>query len=413
MSGKRPRKSEQSVKQKFAFTSTVRDDPTLEIASYSNKPFGGWNTSLRDKYGCTPNSKSYKVLGKAGAPCPLEAKLADPDDRLCCTSRVKYRTHQESLDFFKYLKTIYYHIPINLRTLDHIPPSLRRLVRWISSNDNTSEIRFVGYTNVIFVNTEHERFLEIVKFALMSKSQVVINAVQNTGAPLNSTLTVEVYNNNQILVDDRLVDRHGVSLFDELVRITNDTGEVSAASFTVRTPPATTVSLPLVNGRNLRFGIGNIGSVFAVDLSDIVSLLVARDNNGWNTELVTINHRVVTSLPANLTLNDLMLPLFNALINQSTYRNFKVFTGAPPNHPDIVVPPGFRPITIAPNEVTDLANVLSASVNGTNFVEMVPGEYYRFRFVTPVGRLHECWLLHDAALSYLEILITWPIIIAV
>lgn len=414
MSGKRPRRSQRLDAQKFGFTRTVRDDPTLEIASYSDKPIG-WNRSLRDKYSCTPNSKSYRVLSQLGAPCPLEAKLVDPDNNVCCTSRVTYPTQQESLDFFKYLKAIYYNIPMNLRTLDHIPPSLRRLLQWITSNDNTSEIRFAGYNHRITVDSEHERFLEILKFAMMSGSQIKLIAVQNTGAPPNPSFEVDpVFNNrshnnaSEVVVDDRLVGRHGVSLFDEIVRITNDTGGVSRALVVVHTPPATTVGLPRVNGRTVHFGLRS--AMFAVDLSDIIDWVVACDNNGWNIENTDINHRAVTSLPAHLTLNDLMLPLFSAVIAKRT-RRVRVFTDAPPpflnnNVAQIVaVPPGFRPITIAPNQVTGLAVVLSNWVNGTNLTAQIPGRHYTFFFQSPafphVPRRFQ--LIYNANLLHMDV----------
>lgn len=387
MSGKRPRRSQRLDAQKFGFTRAVRDDPTLEIASYNDQPIG-WNRSLREKFSCTPNSKSYKVLGKPGAPCPLEAKLVDPDNNLCCTSRVTSQTHEESLDFFKYLKAIYYNIPMNLRTLAHIPPSLRRLIQWMTSNDNTSEIRFAGYDRTLRVNTEHERFLEIVKFAMMSRSQVQLIAVQNTGAPPSPSFEVDPFFNNrsqnnasEVVVDDRLFGQNSNSLFDGIVRITNDTGGVSRASVAVHTPPATTVSLPLVHARTVHFGLRS--PMFAVDLSDIVSWVIACDTNGWNMVNANINHRVVTSLPAHLTLSDLMLPLFSAVIVKRR-RELRVFTDAPnPNQNNIVVPLGFRPITIAPNQVTGLAIVLSAWVNATNLTAHTPGQHYTFRFVSP------------------------------
>ncbi len=359
------------------------DDLVVEIASYNKKPLS-WNKHYHETFNCTPTNTSYKILREPGPgpPCPLlEAKLLDPENPNCCTSRVGPNTHQESLDFFKALKNIFVLVPPQHRILGNYPPNLRRLLQWLMSPTNTSEISTAPVSNPMVLNTEHERFLDLVKFAMMSRSHIRFRAVQNTGPPPNAAVTIDPFftggQNPFLLLDDR------ISLFDDLIRINNETGTTWQVVVENYTPPASVLPLPPIRANN--FGYGGESPMYAANFDDMVALLDTCDNNGWNPSWVTVSHRVVTR--PNVTVIQQFTSLFAALRRRNR-RHLSFSIDTPAGAAPINVPPGYGPIDFQPGQFTQLVTALMGSVNGSNLTAIVHDVHYFFDFpsyVPPFG----------------------------
>lgn len=377
-----------SAEERAGFPSKLKDDPMVNIASYNDKPFS-WNKDAHNRYNCTPTNTSYKVLRGPGPgdTCPLEAKLVDPENPLCCASKVGANpTHQESLEFFKSLKNIFALVPAHHRVLGNYPPNLRRLLQWVTSPTNASEVATAPAANAMVLNTEHPRFLDLVKFAMMSRSHIEIKAAHNTGPPPNALLTIDPFysgaNQPFLLLDDRIPQFH------DLIRINNETGTTWQVSVENHTPPASVLPLPPIRSDN--FAYGGESPMFAVDLADIVTLFDNCDNNGWNPQWVSVVHRAV--IRPNLTITQGFTSLLAAL-SRLNRRRLYLYFDTPPGAianglPPVAVPPGYGPVAFPAGQFTQLVTALMQSVNGFNLHAFVPDTHYVFEFnsmVPPFG----------------------------
>lgn len=378
MTAKRFRSAEER-----AFPGRLGDDPVVNIASYNDKPLS-WNKDTHNRYNCTPTNTSYRVLRRPGETCPLEAKLVDPGNPLCCASKVGANpTHQESLDFFKALKNIFFQVPAQHRILNNYPPNLRRLLQWVTSPTNASEVAFAFATNPIVLNTEHPRFLDLVKFAMMSRSHIDIQAAQPTGPPPNALLPMNPFfiggNHPFLMLDDR------IPLYDDLIRINNETGTTWQVAVENFTAPASVLPLPPIRANN--FGYGGESPSFVVDFDDIVALYDTVDNNGWNGEWITVLHHTVVR-PA-VTLDQHFASLFTALARRNKRHLVFMLDVAPGAQdangnpwPPVIAPPGYVHIAFQPGQLSQLVNTFMQSVNGFNFQEVVVDSDCRFDFVS-------------------------------
>ena len=371
-----------SDEKRAGFPSTLKDDPMTHIASYGERPLA-WNKDTHDRYACTPTDVSYKVLRGPGPgdTCPLEAKLVDQENPLCCSSRVGPQTHPESMDFFKALKKIFSAVPVQHRLLANYPPNLRRLLQWITSPANNAQIAVSPNPHTL-LNTERERFLQLVKFAMMSKSSIDMVAVQNTGPPPSALLTIDPFfvggNQPYFVIDDR------IPLFNDLIRINNEAGGNSQVTVENYTPPASVLSLPPIRSTSVGFGGGS--PMYAVDFDDIVAWIDACDNNGWQPRWLNIDHRVV--IRPNVSITQHFIALFNSFRRRET-RRLAFYTRVPivPHAaplPPVNVPAGYEPIDFQPGQFEQLVTAVMDSASGFDFTEIVGDALYAFNFNQPV-----------------------------
>lgn len=356
----------------------LKDDPVTEIASYGDDPVS-WNRDTRKRYACTPTDVSYKVLRGPGPgdTCPLEAKLVDPDNPLCCSSRTGQQTHPESMEFFKALKTIFAAVPAQHRVFANYPPNLRRLLQWISSPTNNAQIPTYPPPFPMVLSTDHERFLQIVKFAMMSRSTVRIVARH---APILVDPFFSGGNQPFLLIDDR------IPLFQDIIRINNEVGNVFQVGVENRTPPASVLALPPIRCDNAFFG--GESPMYAVNFTDIVDWFETSSNNGWDCSWLNLSHRVFVT--PNQTISQHFIDLFAALRRRRSRHlsfNTRVPNVAPgfPPLPPVNAPQGYEPIEFQQGQFGQLVNDLMNSVNGSNLSVIAPDVSYEFDFIWPLG----------------------------
>ena len=382
-----PRKSPRLALNRFrkneeraGFQSKVKDDPMTHIFSFSDRPFS-WNVDTRKTYGCTPTDATYKVLRGPGPDdtCPLlEARHVDPQTPLCCSSRVGGQTDLGSMDFFRALKTIFTAVPVQHRLIANYPPNLRRLLQWITKPTNAAQIP-VGPTPLV-LNTEHERFLNMLKFAMMSKSRIPIVAVHNMHPPPLAPLTIDPFfdggNGPFFFIDDR------IPLLNDLIRINNEAGGTWQVAVQNYTPPATVLYLPPIRCDHMEFG--GESPMQAVDFDHIIAWIDACDNNGWEPEWLYLHHRVF--IRSNLDITQRFIALFNSFVRRETrqmsfYHTVPIVPGHPPL-PPVNAPEGYEPIDFQPGEYRQVVTAVMNFAGGFDLDEIAYDERYTFDFNT-------------------------------
>ena len=391
-----PRKSARLALNRFrnneersGFPSKVKDDPMANIFSFSDRPFT-WNKDTHRRYGCTPTDATYKVLRGPGPgdTCPLlEAKHADPQNPLCCSSRVGGQTDPDSMHFFSALKTIFNFVPVQHRQIANYPPNLRRLLQWITMPSNTAQIpaqippQPPVFPMPLVLNTEHQRFLNMLKFAMMSHSGISIVAQQNMHPPPLAPLLIDPFFSGGdepfFLIDDRL------PLFNDLIRINNEVGGTWQVSVENYTPPPTVLSLPPIRADNV--GFGGDGPMYATDFDHISAWFDTCDNNGWSPSWLNVDHRVFKRLNVNITQR--FIALFNSFVRRETrhlsfYHIVPIVPPAFPPLPPVNAPAGYEPINFQPGEYRQIVTAVMNSVGGFNLDEIDDDEYLSFDFNT-------------------------------
>lgn len=366
--------------RKIGFGRVVDDNVMTNIASYADKPLV-WNKDTRERYSCTPTNVSYKVLGQPGVACPVEAKFVDDANNLCCSSRVGLNTHQQSLDFFKMLKIIHSQVPV--QHMSNYPYNLRRVIQWITSPNNASEVVAAPVGNVVVIGTHHERFLDVFKFAVMSKSLARIIVAQNGGGAggAGGNLIFNLYNppqwgpNPHLVLDDRIL------LLDDMIRATNEAGGVQRVTVSQHIQYPTTLPVPVVRCRSLDYS-----RVAHADLDDYIALIDTYNNNRWHFTLIDSQHIAVVR--ENVNVNNRMVELFRAMragLNMvNSFHRLLLRTNVPPNMPAALnVPAGFTSINMAQGMFTQLVNALANSVATTGVQEHIVDQEYEIDYTMP------------------------------
>lgn len=348
------------------------DNVVANIASYADKPLV-WNRDTRERYSCTPTNVSYKVLREPGVACPIEARFMDDANNLCCSSRVGLNTHQQSLEFFNMLKIIHSQIP-NPQQMSNYPHSLRRVLQWIFSPNNASEVVAAPVGNAVLIEGDHPRFLDVFKFAVMSKSRARIWVINSPPGQQHN-----VYNpppqgpNPHLVLDDRIV------LFDDMIRVNNEAGGVHRVSVRqhIQSP---TIPVPAVRCRTLYFG-----RVAHADLDDYIALFDTFSNNRWYFDRIHSQH--VAVVRTDVDVNNRFVELFRAmrarmnLVNND--RMFILNTDVPAGAGALNVPAGFTTINMAPGVFTNIVNALANSVATTGVLELIEHQNYDIEYTIP------------------------------
>lgn len=281
----------------------LRDDPVREIASFGDKPleFLNINRYARDRYGCAPTPTRYRVLSQTRTVCPKEARLNEPNS-LCCTSTdvLSAQSNAESLWFLRALKRIHMGIPPGLPV--QIPRNLRRVIRWIHITENGSDIGIVNPNTALRVRTDDERFLDIMKFSMMSQSTTrVVGVLSGTQTGVVQSQRLLGVHGQSIHVD---IDE-GIPVLHDVVRIVNEVGvgeltlNPGAAGGVINVPPPIrTRVIAISNSPQGRRG---------VDLADISNIY----NSNRFPELFTVDPFLVVR--SSTTIHDEMLSLLNAM----------------------------------------------------------------------------------------------------
>lgn len=294
------RKSRRIAVKSVGFGRELRDDPMVEIASYGDRPFN-WNRDTRGRYNCAPTNVSYRVLGQPGVPCPIEARIPEqnvgPDGApsLCCTSRQGSASHEESLWFLRTLKAVHQgagFFPFG------IPQNLKRILNWINLPTNVSDVGVINPNAPIVLHSNREKYLDVLKFAMMSESQQALDV----RLP-NSALLEASYRN---VTGTEIVVVESSPLYTDIVRLVNEAGVGSRrCTLAVTTPYARQmVRVDPVHAGILQITNDPVRSR-CVDVADIVNHFRHGNTRRWRNQRRALSNafavlRLTTNVDAEL-----------------------------------------------------------------------------------------------------------------
>lgn len=276
-------------------------------------------TNSRDE--CLPTRDTYR-LSRTTNRCPREARVRE---RTCCTSREAGGDSDDvSLEFLRQLNTIYF-----FATVDSNPRALERVLRWIKSLPEDSEVVLdPNETNELTVDMDrNDRFIDLVKFCLMSRSDVTL-----AGHSHQLGLLGCVYNFDSLTVDRRC--EH----FDDIVRVTN---EVGVGNFVISGTGGVTI-VPPVRADTLQVN-GDI------NFEDITNHLKTAITNEWNRVWVNFEMDGFTVIKSTTTTSEVFHSMFNALKGTTTdiFAKFSMYNGVDE------IPPGYTALQFPVKEVED------------------------------------------------------------
>lgn len=322
------------------------DDVMIDIIESSNKT-AWWNKDLNKTYNCPSTNERYRVLKQNNRGCPMEARIKERDS-LCCTSRESPETdsHPESLEFLRTLRDIYL---ANPGSPDNMPRHLKRVLGWLTQPSNNSDVLNVEVSGLVkIVDTHNERFLDILKFAMMIKSDIQIYGF---GQANDNDIS---WTRSKLFLNFRISPH----LYRDIIRVVNDVATVKEVI--IMTNPGVKVDVIPINTPKLYI----LGSGF-VDILDIANHLERGIDNIWN--LSEINGDFFGIMRPNTDmvrkLHDIVLHMINqpslqAL--QSRKQEVRIVLDGQN------VPNGYVPVTFVQSTVGDIASQLKQSMSLLN-----------------------------------------------
>lgn len=269
----------------------IKQDNLVSIFPYTGEDRPKiWDKETYNQIGCQPTNHRYRVLRTSG--CPIEARIREsansdnPDhNSACCTSRVGQASHPPSLQFLRDLKSIYQNTAPYLtdqQKMGMLPPKLRRVMYWINSPTNVSDIDPVDLTAPIQILTDNERFEDLVKFSLMIESGAEIWGSH----PNNPFMYGFKYTNR--MAGTKIAVEIDFELFQNIVRVTNPypkhvaTGTVQL----IRVPPVRVSSLQVRSANPFALGARDPTCVVFSDITNHFRIqrggnFVQGDQNGF------------------------------------------------------------------------------------------------------------------------------------
>lgn len=255
-------------------------------ATMTRKP-KHWKMRTNSRDECLSTRDTYR-LSRTTNRCPREARIRE---RSCCTSREAGGDSDEvSLEFLRQLNAIY-----SFATVESNPRALERVLRWIKSLPEDSEVVLDPNDQLRADMSTNDRFVDLVKFCLMSRSDVTLTGYSHRiafGLGLGC-----VYNLNSLWVDRRC--EH----FDDIVRVTNEVGiddfAISGAGGQMMVVPAVRAVKLKVNG--------------VTNFEDITNHLRTAITNEWNLIWVNFDLEGFTVIKSTTTVSEAFRSMFNAL----------------------------------------------------------------------------------------------------
>lgn len=333
------------------FSNFVENDAMLKTASYREKP---------RTLGCTPTDESYRVLRNTDTSCPLEARFQEKTPRgkqgLCCTSKMGKTPHPESLEFFRALRKVY----VNTQPGKHdmLPASLARVLHWVN---NSSQISDTG--GDIRVTTEHERFMEILKFAMMTETttEVVVaqgmSEVLKWGRYLKKVLEIPgVGLSIQTL-------QLGNPVLTNVYKVVNEVGVGFVSSEVNEPSDGQLVHVPPL--RATRVVVGDSENVSCVDLADIAAHFEAGKNNRWIQRMFYVS--TFTVVKSTTSIRDQMFAVFRAMRESFTVSVGQFALTRFQTHDNQTLPKGYTGVSFEKRDLLDICLGLRNSVSGRYF----------------------------------------------
>lgn len=255
---------------------SVGDDATSRIGQYTGEP-PSWNKYVNKHLACKPTADRYRVLRHPDEPCPEEAPHAEPQSR-CCTG------DSEDEEYLKMLQTVAMKVP--KRKFVRLAPNIRRLVAWakgikLPPPEHGRHWRM----RPILIDELDPRLTDIVKFALMTKSNVIIRMMRN-----NAPETLEPLTQN-----GSLFIHSSSSAYPGIFRIMEDFG-VSKLHIELESHPGQQiVNLPSLRADDVEIKSHRLPGPQFVDISDITRYFETNHHTHSLSSRVPCIHRHTTT----------------------------------------------------------------------------------------------------------------------
>ena len=379
------RKSRRIAERSVGFGKKIGDDPMLEIDSYLEKPMY-WNRDTRDRYSCAPTDVSYRVLGGPDNACPIEARIPElipgPDGALsrCCTSRQGPTSHEESLWFLRAVKAVYAGAG-GVVWSGLIPYNLRRILDWINSPANASDVGVVNPAAQLVVTSDRSRYLDIFKLALMVVSSTPV-MVRLPNSVVNEAMCQSIPNPGFPLVPMVSINE-STPLHEDLVRVMNEVNGIAECTLQavvpfvhqrVRVHPVRTTTLRINN---------DINNSRCVDVADITNHFGAGVARRWNQRrciaeafavvrsATTIEAEMVSLFQVMKNLDSLTFDSWSRAVNAQ----FRLHVGH-------LLPAGYTGVRFQPGDIHTIGQAMADTVTNPTHVHLGsnPGVYERFSF---------------------------------
>ena len=355
------RKSRRIAERSVGFGKTIGDDPMLEIGSYLEKPMY-WNRDTRGRYSCTPTDVSYRVLGQPDTSCPIEARIPelipDPDGALsrCCTSRQGPASHEESLWFLRAIKAV--HAGATDRWIPH---NLKRILDWINSPKNASDVGVVNPAAQLVVTSDRERYLDIFKLALMVVSSTPV-MVRLPNSAVNEAMCQSVVNPGLPLVPIISLNE-STPLYDDLVRVMNEVIGINECTLQVVVPFVhQRVRVHPIHTRLLRIN-NDINRSRCVDVADITNHFGTGNARRWRNQQRCIAEAFAVVRSAT-TIEAEMVSLFEVMKNLDslTFIWSRPVSAQFHLHIGHVLPAGYTGVRLQPGEIQMIGQAMADTI---------------------------------------------------
>lgn len=311
--------------------------------------------------GCTPTDASYRVLRNADTSCPLEAGFEERtrfgNQGRCCTSSRGTESHPESLDFFRVLRKISANVPVGTDFV--FPPSLGRIIEWVNSPENSADIGDVR--GDVRITTEHERFMEILKFAMMTGTTTDVFVTQGATDVLH-------WGNGEKGSDlpglSAQVLQVGPTIMAGAARVVNDVG-VGFVSFEVSDASAgQLVAVPPL--RAARVLVGDSERVSCVDLANVVAHFDAGRDKRWIQRVFDVSTCAVVK--SSTSIRDQMFEVFRSMRESFTVSMGQLaLTRFRTHEHQQEVPRGYIGVSFRERDLLDICLGMRNSVGGRYF----------------------------------------------
>lgn len=145
----------------------ISDESTRRIGAFTGEPIE-WDRYRYEHFPCKPTANRYRVPRPPDGACPYPAPYAE--NPRCCTSEPF-----DDAEYIQMLRTVSRRILP--RTLATLPPNIRRFVSWTRDLGNANH----RPRRIIDIDELNPKFFDVVKFALLTKSNTTIRMMRNNG----------------------------------------------------------------------------------------------------------------------------------------------------------------------------------------------------------------------------------------
>ena len=364
------RKSRRIAERSVGFGKIIGDDPMLEVDSYLEKPMY-WNRDTRDRYSCAPTDVSYRVSGQPDTSCPIEARIpelipgpAGARSR-CCTSRQGPASHEESLWFLRAIKAVY-----EGGGFGQIPGNLRRILDWINSPSNASDVGVVNPAAPLVVTSDRERYLDIFKLALMVESTTPV-MIRLPNSAVNEAMCQSIADPGFMTVVPMVSMNESTPLYDDLVRVMSEVIGIHECTLRVAVPFVhQRVRVEPIHAILLRIN-NDVNRSRCVDVADITNHFGTGNARRWRNQQRCIAEAFAV-VKSTTTIEAEMVSLFEVMRNLEM---LTFFWSRPVNaqfhlHVGHGLPAGYTGVRFQPGDVHRIGQAMADTLPNPTHINM-------------------------------------------